>query len=169
MSGRRCAANTSAQGLFRFRERAFSGSRRSGSRPGQRGKNRLRGVGDHSKKRARRPARHAFALLPVANSLDGNAEPGCEFELGQARAAAKIANGGSCRRLSSHDRRCSRRSGSRHRRRERHCRSQRKFPPVSQFDDPSVRFQSQALHVPPDSKRDSGPKTGITFADRATK
>jgi hypothetical protein len=42
-------------------------------------------------KRARRPPRHALALLPVADGFDGYAEPGGEFDLGQPRAPAKIA------------------------------------------------------------------------------
>ena len=56
------------------------------------GKHRLRRMSDHGEKRTRRSARHAFALLPVADGLDGHAEPCGEFELGQARAAAQVAN-----------------------------------------------------------------------------
>ena len=49
-------------------------------------------VRDHREQRARRPARHALALLPVADGLDRHAEPGGEFMLGQARAPAQIAH-----------------------------------------------------------------------------
>ena len=46
----------------------------------------------HGQKRPRRSARHAFALLPVADGLDGNAEAACEFKLRQAGPAAEIAH-----------------------------------------------------------------------------
>ena len=89
---------------------------------------------DDGEQRARRSTRHALALLPVADGFDGDAKPRGEFDLGQPRAPAKIARGrGRCR--------IGRRDGG-HRRRER------KFLPVPQFDDPSVRFQPQALHLP---------------------
>ena len=48
-------------------------------------------MGYHRKKRPCRPARQAFALLPVANGLDRYAEPGGKFELRQARAVAQVA------------------------------------------------------------------------------
>jgi hypothetical protein len=134
---------------------------------GQRRKHRLGSVGDHGKKGPRRPARHALALLPVANGLDGNTEPACEFQLGQAGAAAKIAYRGSRRRFRRRDRRPCRYGERRHRRSDLQRRSQGNFPPVSQFDDPSVRFQPQAPHVPPDFKfaiRDTNPEPPLRIA-----
>jgi hypothetical protein len=135
---------------------------------GQRGKHRLWGVGDHGEKGARRPARQALALLPVADSLNGNPEPACELQLGQARAAAQVAHRRGCDNLFRRDRSCPRSGGGGRRRSERRHGRERKFLPVPQFDDPSVGFQSQALHVPPDFKTRSGTtKPKITFADRA--
>ena len=55
-------------------------------------KHRLRRMRDHRKQRTRRSARRALALLPVADGLDGNAEPRGEFDLGQLCAAAQIAH-----------------------------------------------------------------------------
>jgi hypothetical protein len=86
---------------------------------------------DDGEKRARRSPRHALALLPVADGFHGHAEPGGEFGLGEPRAPAKIASSwGRCR------------IGG-------HCRRKRKFPPIAQFDDPSIRFQPQAPHARP--------------------
>jgi hypothetical protein len=97
------------------------------------GKHHLRRMGDDGEKRARGSPRHALALLTVADGFDGHAEPGGEFDLGQPRAAAKIASGWG--------RRCiGRRDGGQRRRK-------RKLAPVPQLDDPSVRFQPQTLHV----------------------
>jgi hypothetical protein len=55
--------------------RAFAppvGSQRRGTdlSPGQSGKHRFRGMGDHGEQRSRRAARGAFALLPVSDGLD---------------------------------------------------------------------------------------------------
>ena len=76
MSRRRGAANNAARP----------------SDPRQSGKHRLRGMGYHGKKRPRRSARHAFALLPVSDGLNRHAQPCREFQLRQARAPAKVAN-----------------------------------------------------------------------------
>jgi hypothetical protein len=108
----------------------------SQSIPGQGGKHRLGGVRDHGEECPCRSARHALALFPVANGLNGHAEPGCELLLRQARPAAKIAN-----RRRSHWRRG--------RIRHRGCNGRRKGELLSipQFDDTSIRFQAQALHI----------------------
>jgi hypothetical protein len=113
-------------------------------------------VGDNGEKGTRRPTRQAFALLPVANGLNGDTEPACEFELRQARAAAKIANrGSSFRRRDRGRRRC---DGIRPGWCEDWRWSERKFLPIAQFDDPSVRFQPQALHARLDFKTRSRPQ-----------
>jgi hypothetical protein len=90
-------------------------------------------VRDDGEKRARRSSRHALALLPVADGFDGYAKPGGELDLGQPRAAAEIAGGWARCRVGRRD--------------DGYCRRKWKFPPVPQFDDPSVGFQPQALHV----------------------
>ena len=63
-----------------------------------------------------------------------------EFELGQPRAAAQVAH----RRQAAASQTLQRRPAWRT---PGHCRRERKLLPVPQFDDPSVRFQPQALHV----------------------
>jgi hypothetical protein len=92
-------------------------------------------MGYHGKKRPRRPARHAFALLPVPDGLNRHAQPRREFQLCQTRTPAKVAN----RR-----KRSCRFGGGQSRRRLK-----RKLPPIPQLDDPPVCFQPQALHVRP--------------------
>src|SRR5271169_3910808 len=93
MSRRNGAANKGCAGIKVFcGQAAFSRSTVLQSSFGQRGKNHFRSMGDNRKQGARGSARHAFALLPVANGLDGNAEPACEFQLRQMGAAAKVAD-----------------------------------------------------------------------------
>jgi len=89
---------------------------------------------DHGEKRPRRSARRPLALFPIADRLYGHAEPGGKFDLRQTGAAPKVT-----------DRREYRLFGRSSRRRRR---LQRKFLPVAQFDDPSIRFQPQTSHVP---------------------
>src|SRR3984893_3361391 len=127
----------------------------------ERRKHRLRRVRDHGEKRPGRPARHALALLPVSDGLDRHAEPGCEFELGAARAAAKFAHRRQRRRLGRCD-------GSRHRDGDRHRRRERKLLPVPQFDDPSVRFQPQALHALPHLRQVSAMRVKVRLTIRET-
>ena len=113
----------------------------------------LLGMGDNGQKRTRRPARHPLALLPVSDGLDRHAKPGRKFELCQLGTAAKIAHRRRGRRFDRRDR-C---DESRH----RHFGHERKFRPIPQFDDPSVRFQPQALHV----RSNSRARSGITHAN----
>jgi hypothetical protein len=94
-------------------------------------------MGDHGKQCPRRTARGALALFPVPDGFDGHAEPAGKFGLGQSRAAAQVAHRRQGCGFGGYE------SFGGHRRRKR------KLLPVAQFDDPSVRFQSQALHVRP--------------------
>ena len=78
---------------------------------------------------ARAGPRATLALFPVPDRFDGYAEACCEFLLGQLRAASQIAHleGPAYPRSKS-------------------VRRERELLPVTQFDNPSVRFQPQALH-----------------------
>jgi len=100
----------------------------------------FRRMGDHGEQRPCRPAGGTLALLPVPDGFDRHAEPGREFDLRQAGTTAQVAH---CRQgwgfAGRYVRRCTRGFGHRRRKRE--------LLPVPQFDDPSVRFQPQALHV----------------------
>jgi len=116
---------------------------------GQRGKYRFGRVGYDGEQGTGRPPRHSFALFPISNGLDGNAKPIGKFQLRQAGAATKIANRRRSLLLRSSNGRLCRGDRVERRRRGKHGGDQRKLPPVSQLDNPSVRFQPQALHFDP--------------------
>jgi hypothetical protein len=108
----------------------------------------------HGEKRPRRSARHPFALLPVSDGLNRHAQPRRKFKLRQAGAPPKVANR---RELS-----CLFARGQNRGRRER------KLLPVAQLDDPSVRFQPQALHVRPSLGTRFGPQNRNPFGQSRT-
>src|SRR6516164_3924098 len=100
---------------------------------GQRREHGFRRMSDYSEQRPCGPPRHALALLPVADGFYRHAKPCREFLLCQARPPTQVA----------HFRPASIQSG---------CKSiarEWELLPVPQFDDPSIRLQSQALHGPP--------------------
>ena len=99
----------------------------------------VRGMRDHGEKRPRRSARRPLALQSPIPIVHGHAEPGGKFGLCQTGAAPQVT-----------DRR-EHRWFCRISRRQR--RLQRKFLPVVQFDDPSIRFQPQPPHVPLQDQR----------------
>src|ERR1700751_810872 len=120
---------------------------------------------DHSKKGARGSARHALALLPVPDGLDGHADLGGKFLLGQPRAAAQVAHAWllklswlfNLRRLA---------------RFFIELRRERKLLPVAQFDNPTVRLQPKPLHdlkprAARRTKSDCNRRTRLEFPDRA--
>jgi hypothetical protein len=95
-------------------------------------------VGDHGEKRTRRSTWHSLALLPVPDGLDRHAEAAGELKLREACAPAQIADSRQFYGL--------RRRGGGHCYNGRHW-GKGKFQPIPQFDDPSVGFQAQTLHV----------------------
>ena len=97
---------------------------------------RFRRVRDHREQRPGRAARQPLALLPVADGFDRHAQPGCKFHLGQPRAQPQIANRRQCASASGRPRLAT-------------TRGERKFLPVPQFDNPSVRLEPQTLHLQP--------------------
>src|SRR5215469_3683926 len=115
-----CPAGSTLPTAFPIRpELLFSGF-------GESGENRIGGVSDHGEQCPRRSPRGPLALFPVADGLDGNAEPCRELLLSELSAAAQVAH---------FERSTLWRS-----------RRQRELLPVPQFDNPSVRFEPQALH-----------------------
>jgi hypothetical protein len=101
-------------------------------------------VRDHGEKRPRRSAWPAFALFPVSDGLNRHTEPCREFKLRQARTPAKVTNHWERPWWFGRGQRCYRR--------------ERKLLSVPQLDDPSVRFQPQALHVRPSFDTRSRPQ-----------
>ena len=51
-------------------------------------------MSNHGEQRPRRSARHPLALLPIPDGLDRDAEPACEFQLGQARVWFSMSRDG---------------------------------------------------------------------------
>jgi len=100
---------------------------------------RIRGVRDHGEKRPRGPAWHTFALFPVSDCLNRNPKTRREFLLREARTPAKVAHGSRTPVGGHHG--SNRRSAQRRRWRKR------KLAPVAQLDDPSIGFQTKALHT----------------------
>src|SRR5258707_15482012 len=96
---------------------------------------------DDGKQRAGRAARRTLALLPIPDGLDRHAKPRHEFLLGPARAAAQVAHlrdsALQCHGIGMIHRMILRMVFGR----------ERNLLPVPQFDDPSIGFEPEALHV----------------------
>ena len=151
MARRRRAANKG--GESGSHDQALSRSRFPAIRPSPEPQTPSPGHG-RSRREAPAPAR-AACVCPVPSS--GWSRPApldrlANSMLGQARATAKVAHRRQRRGFRRALRKCSRRS-------EWQRWGERKLLPVPQFDDPSVRFQPQALHVPPDFRARPGCKT----------